>query len=105
MSKLNLPEQEILEKYNASPDVTLKSLAQEYGVSWPTIKKRIISAGGKIKDPDSFKKMKLPSKEILERYNKEPNMTLVKLGKEYNVSYNTIKARILEEGGTLKKKS
>ena len=99
--KLDLPSKEILEKYNSHPSVTLKQLAKEYNTTSPTIKRRIIEAGGTVKDPNSLKGRKfIPTKKIVEEYLQ--GMSQADLGKKYGVSYRTIGNRLISQGVRLR---
>jgi len=96
-ARIELPIEEIIKKYENGTNV--KNLGKEYNVSESTINNRIKEyyAETKIERPVKKvgkKKIKLPIEEIVKKY--ENRTSMVKLGKEYSVSGETINSRINE---------
>lgn len=91
MKKIELPIQEIIEKYKAGS--TTRELGVEYGVSHGTISNRMIEHYKKFGEevPD-HKTKELPMKDIIQKY--ESGIKIQDLASQYNVKYNTMNIKI-----------
>lgn len=88
-----LPVDEIAEAYNAG--ARLHDLAEEYDVSYETIRRRLLEAGYETR-PSGHQEIDLPVDEIVSRY--EGGEHLRQIAEDYPVSHETIRKRLLDAG-------
>jgi len=92
-SKSNLPVDEIKSEYESG--INLIPLGEKYGVSYTTIRNRLLKEGVQIRK-SGFNKIELPVDEIKSEY--ESGMTLAEVAEKYAISYSTIRNRLIEAG-------
>ena len=90
---INLPMEKVISDYQSG--MTLKALCEKYGVSQPTMRGRLISAGVRRSN------INLPMEQVI--YDYESGMTLIALGEKYGVSYRTIRDRLVSAGVQIRK--
>lgn len=85
-------------------------IAEKYGMSPMAVRHRLKMAGYTLRSPSQaqsirkhYKYENLPSDEIVDKYV-NIKMTVKQLGKEYNVSWQTITKCLVEKGVTLRKR-
>ena len=90
--RVELQIEEIVKKWERGP--TQKELSKEYGISEPTISKKITEYYEKEGKEKPERKVELPIEEIVEKWEK--GVTQKELSKEYGVSVCIINNRITE---------
>lgn len=92
-----LPVDEIAEAYNAG--ARLCDLAEEYGMSYETVRRRLLEAGYGTRPP-GHQEIDLPVDEIVSRY--EEGEHLRQIAEDYSVSHETIRQRLINAGAEVR---
>ena len=91
---MRFPICEVISEYQSG--MSPVELAEKYGVSEATIRKRLKEAGVRKITAKERNTMRLPMAQIISDY--QSGMTLKALGEKYGVNQNTIRTRLIEAG-------
>lgn len=95
-----LPVDEIAEAYNEG--ARLEDFAEEYDVSYDTVRRRLLKAGYEIRPP-GHQEVDLPVEEIVSRYERGEHLR--QIAEDYPVSHETIRQRLLDAGVDIRDRS